>query len=72
MKISWYPRNFLTGELLFILFALALNVAVEAHRGALIGLCAITACVVVDVIFTINPASWSWLARRRGSDSPRV
>jgi hypothetical protein len=65
MKISWYPRHLVTGLLLFVVFALALNVAVDAHRGAVVGLLAIVVCAIVDVIFTINPASWGWLRRRR-------
>ena len=69
MTVSWYPRNLLTGLLLLALFGLVLNVAVDAHRGALIGLFAITVCVIVDLIFTINPASWTWLGRR-GTGSP--
>ena len=66
MTISWYPRSFVTGLLLFALLALALNVAVDAHRGALIGLFAIAVCVIVDLLFTFNPGIWQErIARKR-------
>jgi hypothetical protein len=71
MQISWYPRNLVTGLLLLAALALALNVAVDAHRGAIIGLFALAVCVIVDLLFTINPASWSWPEKRRGSGSAR-
>ena len=58
MKVSWYPRNLVTGLLLLAVFGLALNVAVDAHRGALIGLFAIAVCVIVDLLLTFNPGIW--------------
>ena len=58
MTISWYPRNLVTGLLLFALLALAVNVAVDAHRGALTGLFAIAVCAIVDLLFTFNPGTW--------------
>ena len=58
MKVTWYPRNLITGLLLLALFGLALNVAVDAHRGALIGVFAIAVYVIVDLLLTFNPGIW--------------
>ena len=58
MTVSWYPKNIVIGLILLGAFALALQMAVDAWRGAAVGIAAIVVCTVVDLMLTVNPAVW--------------
>jgi hypothetical protein len=58
VTVTWYPKNIVIGVVLLAALAVALNVAVDATRGLIVGVAAIFVCVIVDVIFTFNPVIW--------------
>jgi hypothetical protein len=65
MHVTWYPKNFVVGFALLALLGLALNTAVEARRGAIVGVTALVLCAIVDLIFSVNPAVWQLKRRPR-------
>jgi hypothetical protein len=65
MHVAWYPKNIVVGFALLALLGLALNTAVEARRGAIVGVTALVLCAIVDLIFSVNPAVWPLKRRPR-------
>lgn len=63
MSVSVYPRNLFVAVILLALFAWALRLAIDFEAGAVVGLAALIAYLVLEVGLTVNPVSW-WHRRR--------
>lgn len=63
MKVTFYPKSILVAVGLLGLFAWALNLALDFRRGAVVGLLALIAYLVLETSLTFNPATW-WRSRR--------
>jgi hypothetical protein len=60
--VVWYPKNIVIGLLLLAGLAMALQLAADVQRGIVVGALGVAAYVIVDVLFSVNPAAWQ---RRR-------
>jgi hypothetical protein len=56
MDITWYPRHLLVTAVFLVLFAVALNLAIDAHQQAAAGVLALLAYIGLEVWLTFNPA----------------
>jgi hypothetical protein len=60
MRVTWNPKNILTGLALLVAFGVAINLAVDVRRGVAMGLLAGIAYLIVDVFLGVNPGVWHW------------
>ena len=63
MTVTWYPKNIVPGVTFIVAFLLVVKLAVNAERGLAIGLAAIVAHAIVNVMLSFNPAVWQRLGR---------
>lgn len=68
MTITWYPKSVLLAVVFFAAFAVALNIAIDFRRGAVVGLTALLVYAFLDVMLTFNLGG-RWL-RHRSPDDP--
>ena len=65
MEITWYPRHLLVTAVFLVLFAGALNLAIDANGRAAAGVLALVAYIGIEVWLTFNPARPPKAWRRR-------
>ena len=65
MTVTWYPRNILLGLVLLLAFAAVLGLAVDVQRGVAIGIGAVVVYAIVELVLSVNPATWQRRGRSR-------
>ena len=58
MTVTWYPKNIVAGLALFAAFLFALKLAVTVQQGLAVGVGAVVAYAVIDMVLSVNPAVW--------------
>ena len=63
MTVTWHPKNLLLAAAFLVIFAVALNVAIDFRTGTATGLAGLLVYLFLDVVLTLHPARW-WHERR--------
>ena len=64
MTATFYPKRVLITVVFLIVFGWALSLATDARRSAAIGVLALIAYALIELLITVNPAVW-WRERKR-------
>lgn len=63
MTVTFYPKRLLLTAVFIVAFGLMLEMATDLRRGVVVGVLAVCAFVLIELLIVVNPAAW-WRSRR--------